>query len=588
MKFFSLALAAVLATGFLVGPPAIANVSEQSAAHTSFQMSPPSVAPSSNSLNSSSRVESQAGMPVLVLSGRPSAGETLTVVSGPNPEGVALSFMWYSGGRHISWITGNRYPLTGADVGRTVSVTVQGAKAGQPPVVQTLSTQGNVLGGPGITPSVWSSTGGLTSFGVIQRSLSGQTVSNFNVEIAHDVRMACPNSCRISGQAVRSGASANVSFGVTLLLRNSFGSTIASQFVLLSDATPLARFSFDLSSSQLPSVGSGTFTIAPSNAGLSSRESLTTRETSVIEVFRGQNVSQFRPPVVQFEPSVRSVRQDTVKSSAGSILFSYVVPIAIDTLTECAPLVLYVAPISLTNGTPDSTTANASDLRLIVANPAGVRLDDLSVTGNRGEWGSQSKDFRFEVKVCGLTTQLGRSQTVTTQLDFSYYAFSQNFTSTLSFQTTFTGGLRWSSVNCYSGEAGMVVEAHQPVCPAGWTQTTAPVIGNKIRMISINCLRGKDFQVIRAPEPVCPPGFSITNLPVKNGKLVPKTLTCNKGEVVRVISDPFPECPSGFSITTRAVKNGKLVPITISCTRGNLLKRVSAAFPKCPAGFSRT
>lgn len=587
MKFLNSALVGILAAGFVAGPPAVTNASEFAPSVVASQLSSATSAPSSNTLNAWSAVTSQVAMPILVLSGRPAAGETLTVVSGPNPDGLALTFNWYSGGRHIWWISGNKYPVTGTDVGRSVSVTVQGVKSGQAPVVQTLSTQGSVVGGPGITPSVWSRTGGLTSFGVTQRSLSGLTTANFNVEVSHDVKVTCPNSCQISAQAVRSGASANVTFGVTLLLRNSFGATVASQYVLLSDAAPLANISFNLTASQLPSLGSGNFTIAPSTSGLSSREVITTRETSTIEVFRGQNASLFRPPSIQLNPSVRSVRQDTVKSPEGSILFSYVLPIAADTVTECAPLVLYVAPISLTSGSPDSTTINATDLRVAVKNPSGGGLDELAVTGKRGEWSSQSKDFKFELKVCGLTTQLGRTQSVMTQLDFSYYAFSQTFTSTLSFQTVFTGGLIWTSINCYSGEDGLVVEAHQPVCPLGWTQTTAPVIGNKIRMISINCLKGRDFQVVRAPEPVCPPGYSITNLPVKNGKLVPKTLVCNKGEVVRVISDPFPECPSGFSITTRAVKNGKLVPITISCTKGKLLKRVSGAFPKCPAGFAR-
>jgi hypothetical protein len=223
----------------------------------------------------------------------------------------------------------------------------------------------------------------------------------------------------------------------------------------------------------------------------------------------------------------------------------------------------------------------------LLRDPSGTPLEEIAVTGKRGEWGTLSKDFRFEAKVCGLTTQLGRTQAVATQIDFSYFAFNQTFTSTLNFQTIFTGGLSWSSINCYLGEEGKVVEAHKPTCPAGWTQTTARVIGNKIAMSSINCLKGKDLEIIRAPEPVCPPGYSITRLPVKDGKLVPKTLVCNKGETVRVISDPFPECPKGFSVTTRPVKNGKLVPITITCTKGVLVKRVTAAFPKCPAGYNR-
>lgn len=585
MKFLAFALAVALG----VGSPANAIGLEDRTLsnHPPVSSASPGGLSTSNLPNPSITQLSSLVMPILVLSGRSASGEALTVVAGPNPEGLVFSYKWFSGGRSVAWVTGNRYLLTGADVGRTVSVLVQGAKAGQPPVSQTLSTQGNVSGGPGITPSVWSTTGGLTSFEVTQRNLSGQTISSFNLEIAHDVLLACPTSCKINAQAVRSGASPNVSFGVTLLLRNSSGLTVASQYIFLSNASPRANFSFDLTANQLPLLGSGSFSIIPSLSGLTSRELFTTRAASLIEVFRGQNASQFRSPTIQLDPSVRSTSQDTVRGPGGSILFSYALPLSVDTITECAPLVIYVAPISLTSGAPDSTTLNASDVRISLRSPSGTQLEEIAVTGKRGEWATLSRDFRFETKVCGLTTQLGQTQTVLTQLELYYYAFNQTFTSTLNFQTVFTGGLRWTSVNCFLGEDGMVVEAHQPTCPAGWTQTTARVIGNKIMMTSINCLRDKDLRVIRAPEPVCPPGYSITRLPVRDGKLIPKTLVCNKGETVRVISDPFPECPRGFAVTTRPVKNGKLVPITITCTKGVLLKRVTAAFPRCPAGYNR-
>ncbi|MDQ1059837.1 hypothetical protein QFZ23_003738 [Arthrobacter globiformis] len=57
-------------------------------------------------------------------------GSTLTAVGTWGPAPVTLKYQWYANGAAITGATASTYPLTAADLGRYLTVTVTGSKPG--------------------------------------------------------------------------------------------------------------------------------------------------------------------------------------------------------------------------------------------------------------------------------------------------------------------------------------------------------------------------------------------------------------------------------------------------------------------------
>jgi hypothetical protein len=69
--------------------------------------------------------------PVPTVTGSPVSGQKLTAVPGTwGPAPVALAYQWKRSGANILGATASTYVLTSGDVGKTITVTVTGSKAG--------------------------------------------------------------------------------------------------------------------------------------------------------------------------------------------------------------------------------------------------------------------------------------------------------------------------------------------------------------------------------------------------------------------------------------------------------------------------
>ncbi len=76
--------------------------------------------------------------PVPTISGTAAVGATLTATPGTwGPEPVTLAYQWNAGGAAIAGATGATYALTGAEAGKTITVTVTGSKSGFASVAKT-------------------------------------------------------------------------------------------------------------------------------------------------------------------------------------------------------------------------------------------------------------------------------------------------------------------------------------------------------------------------------------------------------------------------------------------------------------------
>lgn len=72
----------------------------------------------------------QTSTPTPTISGTARVGQTLSVVAGSWDPGVALGYQWLRDGAPIPGATAPSYPLLVADLGRRISVTVTGTRAG--------------------------------------------------------------------------------------------------------------------------------------------------------------------------------------------------------------------------------------------------------------------------------------------------------------------------------------------------------------------------------------------------------------------------------------------------------------------------
>jgi hypothetical protein len=81
------------------------------------------------------------------LSGTPEAGQTLAVTRGTWNPSPAISIQWYANGKPVARATGASLKLTAALVGRSISVTVTGSKAGYVTAAQALAEGAKVNAG---------------------------------------------------------------------------------------------------------------------------------------------------------------------------------------------------------------------------------------------------------------------------------------------------------------------------------------------------------------------------------------------------------------------------------------------------------
>ncbi|MFT3944992.1 MAG: hypothetical protein QM705_14370 [Ancrocorticia sp.] len=75
-------------------------------------------------------VKNFPSVPIPTINGTAQVGETLTVLPGDWINGTSLTYQWLRDGSVISGATKTSYTLTNADVGKRISVTVTGSKAG--------------------------------------------------------------------------------------------------------------------------------------------------------------------------------------------------------------------------------------------------------------------------------------------------------------------------------------------------------------------------------------------------------------------------------------------------------------------------
>ena len=139
----------------------------------------------------------------LFLAGEGRVGETLSVAMGPwGPEGVSLAYQWNSDGVPIPGATSSSYRIAGSQLGKSISVTVTGSKAGYAPVSKTSSPRGVSIGSlSGVTAQV---TGSLT----VDHQLTSQLTG-------------APDGVAAQYQWLRNGSVINGATGSSYLVRSS-------------------------------------------------------------------------------------------------------------------------------------------------------------------------------------------------------------------------------------------------------------------------------------------------------------------------------------------------------------------------------
>jgi uncharacterized protein YkwD len=91
--------------------------------------------------------------PTPKVSGTPLVGSTLTATAGRwTPAPVAITYQWKRGRVAIPRATGSNYVATTGDIGKSLTVTVSGAKAGYPGVAKTSAATSKITGRLTATP----------------------------------------------------------------------------------------------------------------------------------------------------------------------------------------------------------------------------------------------------------------------------------------------------------------------------------------------------------------------------------------------------------------------------------------------------
>ncbi|WP_427004430.1 beta strand repeat-containing protein [Pseudarthrobacter sp. H2] len=111
-------------------------------------------------LSFGSAPQALTGAPVPTVTGSIVAGQKLTAVPGTwGPAPVALAYQWKRSGVNILGATAGTYVLTTADVGKTITVTVTGSKAGYTTTAKTSVATKAVTALPALTGPVPTVTG---------------------------------------------------------------------------------------------------------------------------------------------------------------------------------------------------------------------------------------------------------------------------------------------------------------------------------------------------------------------------------------------------------------------------------------------
>jgi hypothetical protein len=492
-----------------------------------------------------------ATKPSMSITGSLTSGQRIMASIGYWGPNVTLAYQWYSGGQRIRGATSEKYLLTGADVGKVVSVQVTASKSGESAYVSTLETTQAIVAQPSFSPSQGSRSSTTTSLQIVETNYLNEEISNYTVTIYHDQEVVCTSTCNVSARASWSGTMGqSSSLSTTVYLRDPSGSNVASSSLYLTPNVISDDISFSIPSYSLSGGVIKDYALMIDSGSLGSRKTLTRLTNVGVTVIKGPNISKYTQIASTFDSAVKSKVQESVFSGPNYSpewgIWSLAAPSDIQVMAECMPVQIYAAPLSLRTGSADGTANYAADAKVTIRNQSGQIVESLAVQGSNGGWFNYPS-YGLETKVCGLTTKKGVQEYLNVTVDLSYDAFDLNWTTSRSFSVLMTGGLKWTSINCFKGSAGKVVTGYKPTCPSGWTQTKAKVIGKKIQMTTLNCLKGTKVKVVKAPEPKCPAGYSTTTMKVNNGKLVPWTITCTKGVLVKKVTGVFPSCPSGYT-----------------------------------------
>lgn len=492
-----------------------------------------------------------ATKPNMSITGSLTAGQRIQASIGFWGADVSLTYQWYSGGQRIRGATSDKYLLTGADVGKLVSVQVTATRAGEPSLVSTLETSQTIGTQPSSSASQGSRSSTITSLQIVETNYLNQEISNYVVTIYHDQEVICTTTCNVSARATWSGTMGqSSSLSTTVYLRDPAGSNIASSSLYLTPNIISDDISFSIPSYSLSGGDIKDYALMVDSGSLGSRKTLTRLTNVGVTIIKGPNTSKYTQIASTFDSAVKSKLEESVFSgpsySPEWAIWSLAAPSQIQVMAECMPVQIYAAPLSLRTGSADGTANYAADAKVTIRNQAGQIVESLAVYGSNGGWFNHP-GYGLETKACGLNTKKGVREYLTVTVELSYDAFDLNWSTSRSFSVLMVGGLKWTSINCYKGTAGKVITGYKPVCPSGWTQTKAKVIGKKIQMTTLNCLKGTTVKVVKAPEPKCPTGYSVTTLKVNKGKLVPWTITCTKGVLVKKVTGVFPSCPSGYT-----------------------------------------
>lgn len=495
--------------------------------------------------------------------GQETQGSQLTGVPGNWPAGATLSYQWLVDGQEVLGASSTSYTLSGVDVGKVVSFRVDAVMNGEK--VSKTADSATVRESFNTSPSSDSIDYTYARYSVQETNYLDE------VDLTYQVELRAPRTvvCEETGTYYRS---TSCNFDVEYRVLNVqgdgyflFGKSIrVTDGAILADSEYESVFESDLIGGSSPwkiapmqvgsyvSTGSKTFTLALDNAD--SRETYVSSSTGSITVIAGPNrdsrldLNENYPSFVdeQVDPYIYSGRSE---NDIDWMWFSYSVPTKARVLSECVAIPIYAAPLDMRTGLPTASSKSSSDLTVTVRDSLGVEREELVISGRSGDWDSLSTgDNKYEIKLCDLSTRRYTNETVTVTFDFYYDQYETDMSYSTSESLYLYGGLEWEELNCYKGSDGIELFEPNPVCPEGWTETSAEIINGKVQLTTINCLRGTDVEVVTDPDPVCPSGYSETNLRVENGKLVPWTITCSNGLITRKVTGVFPSCPAGLSL----------------------------------------
>lgn len=510
-----------------------------------------------------------ATAPNPTFSGQLNAGQMIAVLPGNWGTGTSFTYRWFSDGVLIRGAVGDKYLVSHADVGRVIRVEVTGSKSELDKAIRFLETttpiaeQGVASSSQGFIPQTSSGfnvTEQARVYNSVTRLFESKEVNNYNVSLSHPATVVCEQTSSFSAASCVLNVSATWGgifdsfelFSETVrLVRVSDRSQISTDSIYLSTSTSSdsLRFSFSASSlSNIPSLNQYQLVINDAGSG----QVLNPLGSGPISFIRGPNTSAVQLTYQVTDTAVMSSQRSVVTrgssvQSAQWTLWQLATPTRVRVMQACAVLPFYIAPQSIIDGSlNDFSTQRTSDATISIFGGNGSLRERIAINGSRGDWTTLLTGNRLDLKVCGLNFQKDKRENLRVQMDLRYDSLDFESTSSSSVNIEMVGNMKFTRINCFKGEEGLTLNAYKPVCPEGWSKTSAKVRNGKVEMKSLNCLAGRDLQVVRAPLPKCPEGYEVTTLRVRDGKLAPWSIVCRKGFDKRTVSAVFPSCPAGF------------------------------------------